>query len=58
MRKLWPGWLRIDPELLSPVKHRSAKAQADLTVIRARAGLVRATHGSGEHGPWTGEELR
>jgi transposase len=33
---------RIDPQLLSPVKHRSAKAQADLTVIRARAGLVRA----------------
>jgi transposase len=33
---------RIDPELLSPVKHRSAKAQADLSVIRARAGLVRA----------------
>ena len=33
---------RIDPQLLSPVKHRSAKAQADLTVIRARTGLVRA----------------
>jgi transposase len=33
---------RIDPQLLSPVKHRSAKAQADLTVIRARAGRVRA----------------
>jgi transposase len=33
---------RIDPELLCPVKHRSAQAQADLTVIRARAGLVRA----------------
>src|ERR1700752_2733644 len=33
---------RIDPQLLFPVKHRSAKAQADLTVIRARAGLVRA----------------
>jgi transposase len=33
---------RIDPELLSPVKHRSAQAQADLSVIRARAGLVRA----------------
>ena len=33
---------RIDPELVSPVKHRSAKAQADLTVIRARAGLVLA----------------
>ena len=33
---------RIDPQLLSPVKHRSAQAQADLTVIRARASLVRA----------------
>jgi len=33
---------RIDPELLCPVKHRSAKAQADLSLIRARAGLVRA----------------
>ena len=33
---------RIDPELLYPVKHRSAQAQADLAVIRARAGLVRA----------------
>src|ERR1700687_5241977 len=33
---------RIDPELLGPVKHRSRKAQADLTVIRARAGLGRA----------------
>ena len=36
---------RIDPKLLSPVKHRSAQAQADLTVIRARAGLVRARTG-------------
>src|ERR1019366_6226063 len=33
---------RIDPQLLSPVKHRSAQAPADLTVIRARASLVRA----------------
>ncbi len=33
---------RIDPQLLSPVKHRSAQAQAELTVIRARASLVRA----------------
>ena len=33
---------RIDPELLCPVKHRSRQAQADLSVIRARAGLVRA----------------
>ena len=34
--------VRIDPQLLCPVKHRSAEAQADLTVIRARAALVRA----------------
>jgi transposase len=33
---------RIDPQLLCPVKHRSAKAQIDLSMIRARAGLVRA----------------
>jgi transposase len=33
---------RIDPELLSPVRHRSAEAQADLALIRARASLVRA----------------
>src|SRR5437868_126280 len=36
---------RIDPELLYPVRHRSAQAQADLTLIRARAGLVRARTG-------------
>jgi hypothetical protein len=33
---------RIDPELLEPVRHRSAQAQIHLTVIRARAELVRA----------------
>ena len=33
---------RIDPKLLCPVQHRSAQAQADLTVIRARAALVRS----------------
>src|ERR1700687_4398717 len=33
---------RIDPELLGPVRHRSAQAQIPLTVIRARAELVRA----------------
>jgi transposase len=27
---------RIDPELLGPVRHRSAKAQIHLSVIRAR----------------------
>src|SRR5271156_2329403 len=31
---------RIDPALLGPVRHRSAKAQIHLTVIRARAALV------------------
>src|SRR6202790_3027145 len=36
---------RIDPEVLYPVKHRSVRAQADLTLIRARAGLVRARTG-------------
>jgi transposase len=36
---------RIDPKLLCPVKHRSAEGQADLAVIRARAGLVRARTG-------------
>jgi transposase len=33
---------RVDPELLGPVRHRSAQAQLHLTVIRARAELVRA----------------
>ena len=47
---------RIDPQVLSPVKHRSAQAQADLTVIRARASLVQGTDGYFvEHEPWTGE---
>ena len=36
---------RIDPELLYPIKHRGAQAQADLMMIRARAGLVRARTG-------------
>lgn len=33
---------RIDPGLLSPIRHRSAASQAHLTVIRARAVLVEA----------------
>ena len=33
---------QIDPQLLSPVRHRSAQAQLHLTEIRARAELVRA----------------
>src|SRR5450432_2824431 len=31
---------RVDPKLLSPIQHRGEEAQADLAVIRARAGLV------------------
>lgn len=31
---------RIDPRMLFPVQHRGETAQADLTVIRARAGMV------------------
>jgi transposase len=34
--------VRIDPKLLGPVRHRSAKAQIHLTVIRARAERVSA----------------
>ena len=41
---------RIDPQLLSPVKHRSAQAQADLTVIRARAGLGAGANSANQHG--------
>jgi transposase len=33
---------RVDPQLLSPVQHRNAQAQLHLTVIRARAELVKA----------------
>jgi len=33
---------RLDPQLLSPIHHRSPQAQADLAVLRARDSLVRA----------------
>ena len=33
---------RLDPNLLSPIHHRSPKAQADLSVIRSRDALVRS----------------
>jgi transposase len=33
---------RIDPELLGPIRHRSAQAQLHLTLVRARAELVKA----------------
>ena len=33
---------RVDPKLLSPIRHRGPEAQADLAVIRARAELMEA----------------
>jgi transposase len=36
---------RVDPKLLSPIRHRGAEAQADLAVIRARAELMEARTG-------------
>jgi len=36
---------RVDPKLLSPIRHRSAEGQADLAVIRARAELVEVRTG-------------
>jgi transposase len=33
---------RLDPNLLSPIHHRSPQAQADLAVIRSRHALVRS----------------
>jgi transposase len=37
--------VRIDPDLLRPIRHRSEKAQIDLMTIRVRAGLVEARTG-------------
>jgi len=33
---------RLDPELLSPIHHRSPQAQADLAILRSRDALVRS----------------
>lgn len=33
---------RLDPQLLSPIRHRGAEAQRDLSLIRGRAALVSA----------------
>lgn len=33
---------RLDPQLLAPIRHRGAQAQADLAVLRARDTVVRA----------------
>jgi len=49
---------RVDPQLLRPIQHRSAKAQGDLMVIRVRAALVEARTQPGEHRTGTGEIAR
>ena len=36
---------RVDPQLLAPIRHRGAEAQAELAVIRARAELIAARSG-------------
>ena len=33
---------RVDPQLLCPIQHRGAEAQADLALLRARDALVKA----------------
>jgi transposase len=40
---------RVDSQLLSPIRHRSAEAQADLAVLRSRHALVRARTGLVNH---------
>jgi transposase len=37
--------VRVDPQLLRPIRHRSEQAQADLMTIRVRASLVDARTG-------------
>jgi transposase len=37
--------VRVDPETLGPIQHRTAEQQADLSVLRARNGLVRRRSG-------------
>ena len=49
---------RIDPQLLYPVKHRSAQAQADLMTDSGAGRPGASPDSAGEHGPWTGQELR
>src|SRR5437870_502936 len=49
---------RIDPQLLAPVKHRSAKAQADLTVIRSPSRTSASADVADQHGAGTDQVLR
>ncbi len=40
---------RLDPNLLAPIQHRGAQAQADLAVLRSRNALVKARTGLVNH---------
>lgn len=41
--------VRVDPELLCPIRHRGAQTQADLALIKARHALVKARTGLVNH---------
>ena len=45
MREQLARLARVDPKLLSPIRHRGEVAQADLAVIRARAELMETRTG-------------
>ena len=40
---------RVDPELLHPIRHRSAQTQADLALVKARHALIKARTGLINH---------
>jgi transposase len=43
---------RVDPELLNPVRHRSAEAHRDLTLVRGRAAPINSARGLSD-GCWS-----
>jgi len=51
-------YARLDPNILRPIAHRTAAQQEALTLIRARALLVRAAHRCGERRSWSDEVVR
>ena len=46
---------RVDPKLLSPIRHRGEQAQRDLAVIRARAELMESANQADQQRAGTGE---
>ena len=47
---------RIDPQLLSPVKHRSAQGASGSDGDSGAGRTGASADGAGEHGAWTGQE--